>query len=780
MNCAKKLTHPFFILTFYGFALAFVKFNNVYEFSTRPESFIIPAYHLFRIVVLLGILVSFVVTGYLFIERIVKINTGRWMNLEKLAAYFFTGASILQIVIFICGFIIPYSELFFISITMPQIVYFLLSSTNFHYHLKHTWTSVAPSVGMKNTYVSFFVIFAVSFVFIYVKHCLYTGDGDYLTHYLPYHMFVLENGNLFPNEIWYHFFYSKGAGLVLLLMQLTDVHAVTLVSFSFAIFSILLCSCLLYRGIKNSVVCLIFSATLLLCLFKTDDGFFVKHHAEIGGHIVFITFLLILYNRHGSFDWKKYLSLCILACVSLVVLSPPMSFFPFMFAATYFLYFLIVRNFAKAKFYFVLLFVFLLSIFIVFGINYSLTGLFEITPFRVFLSHWNENIFGKFFSPYLMIYLAQGSGPDMGTVSLEIKNDFLILYPMVLRLNELPTSLVPYGISLIIVLFVLICCLLARLNILSSKARSQTGRILSTLTIPSLLMLLFVFVTVFAVNQRTSLYRSTEYIVYYSALVLFSIVFLFFLFLQVGIEMSVFALSKMQLKKKYSLCMTTNTVLSVLAIMLIFLFITSGLPKLRELDATKQLSFILGRTNLADSLAVDLNAPRGLAKFREQKLASGSIVSFVIGTRFGDLFYHYPGVATEMSYAFGKDWHILAFESPDKVKEYYQKLGINYFMIDTEGSVFGCLPFSPLFQWQTLDKYFDVCFGENGIYILTWKNGEKSNITKEIKEKWKQTLAKKNFSRPLYERVKLIYEYNNGLLHDIKIPPNLPSVEGWQ
>lgn len=368
----------------------------------------------------------------------------------------------------------------------------------------------------------------------------------------------------------------------------------------------------------------------------------------------------------------------------------------------------------------------------------------------------------------------------MGTVSLEIKNDFLILYPMVLRLNELPTSLVPYGISLIIVLFVLICCLLARLNILSSKARSQTGRILSTLTIPSLLMLLFVFVTVFAVNQRTSLYRSTEYIVYYSALVLFSIVFLFFLFLQVGIEMSVFALSKMQLKKKYSLCMTTNTVLSVLAIMLIFLFITSGLPKLRELDATKQLSFILGRTNLADSLAVDLNAPRGLAKFREQKLASGSIVSFVIGTRFGDLFYHYPGVATEMSYAFGKDWHILAFESPDKVKEYYQKLGINYFMIDTEGSVFGCLPFSPLFQWQTLDKYFDVCFGENGIYILTWKNGEKSNITKEIKEKWKQTLAKKNFSRPLYERVKLIYEYNNGLLHDIKIPPNLPSVEGWQ
>src|SRR6202030_2927072 len=51
------------------------------------------------------------------------------------------------------------------------------------------------------------------------------GSGDYYTHYFYYYLEVLKNHGLEPNDVWYHYYYSKGCGLTFLGMLLTDPEA---------------------------------------------------------------------------------------------------------------------------------------------------------------------------------------------------------------------------------------------------------------------------------------------------------------------------------------------------------------------------------------------------------------------------------------------------------------------------------------------------------------------------------------------------------------------------
>jgi hypothetical protein len=70
-------------------------------------------------------------------------------------------------------------------------------------------------------------------VFLLVKG-LYPGGGhDYYNHYFPYYVRVVQTGSLSPNDVWYHFFLSKGDGLFFLAMLITDPLGPQLVSASF-------------------------------------------------------------------------------------------------------------------------------------------------------------------------------------------------------------------------------------------------------------------------------------------------------------------------------------------------------------------------------------------------------------------------------------------------------------------------------------------------------------------------------------------------------------------
>jgi len=58
-------------------------------------------------------------------------------------------------------------------------------------------------------------------------------EYDSYGHYVPYYQAVLEQGGTGINELWHHFWISKGAALHLVATLLTDIHGPQLVSFTF-------------------------------------------------------------------------------------------------------------------------------------------------------------------------------------------------------------------------------------------------------------------------------------------------------------------------------------------------------------------------------------------------------------------------------------------------------------------------------------------------------------------------------------------------------------------
>src|SRR5262245_14402542 len=79
------------------------------------------------------------------------------------------------------------------------------------------------------------------------------GGGDYYTHYFYYYLEVLKNHGLAPNDVWYHYYYSKGSGLTFLGMLLTDPESPALTTFTCVIFAALAIVTLATRMVPNSL-----------------------------------------------------------------------------------------------------------------------------------------------------------------------------------------------------------------------------------------------------------------------------------------------------------------------------------------------------------------------------------------------------------------------------------------------------------------------------------------------------------------------------------------------
>ena len=112
---------------------------------------------------------------------------------------------------------------------------------------------------------------AAAILFILTKG-LYPGGGhDYYNHYFPYYVRVVQSGSTLPNDVWYHFFYSKGDGLYFIAMLLTDPLAPQLVTTSFIACAAAIVFALLRRATSNRVLPLV-GVFLYIALFIYTPG----------------------------------------------------------------------------------------------------------------------------------------------------------------------------------------------------------------------------------------------------------------------------------------------------------------------------------------------------------------------------------------------------------------------------------------------------------------------------------------------------------------------------
>ena len=144
------------------------------------------------------------------------------------------------------------------------------------------------------------LLIVVVAAWLLLRRGLYPGGGvDYYTHYFYYYLEVLKNHGLAPNDVWYHYYYSKGSGLSFLGMLLTDPEAPALTTFPCVVCAAVAIVTLAERMVPNSL----WPATgasiyLLYYLIGLNNGIveggFQKDHEEIAALIVLTMWALCM------------------------------------------------------------------------------------------------------------------------------------------------------------------------------------------------------------------------------------------------------------------------------------------------------------------------------------------------------------------------------------------------------------------------------------------------------------------------------------------------------
>jgi hypothetical protein len=178
-------------------------------------------------------------------------------------------------------------------------------------------------------------IVAASVVFILVKGLYPAGGHDYYNHYFHFYRLVIETGSIQTNDTWYHFYYSKGAGLYFIAMLLTDLLAPQLVTTSF----IGCGACIVYallRRASGSILLPLIGVLMYIGLFiiplvrrliwRTEGGAILKKNHELTAvfliAVIWITYRLSRSDMAATGQWILALHVSI---VSVVLLTLPLA-----------------------------------------------------------------------------------------------------------------------------------------------------------------------------------------------------------------------------------------------------------------------------------------------------------------------------------------------------------------------------------------------------------------------------------------------------------------------
>ena len=152
------------------------------------------------------------------------------------------------------------------------------------------------------------------------------GGGDYYTHYFYYYLEVLKNHGLAPNDVWYHYYYSKGSGLAFLGMLLTDPEAPALTTYPCVVFAAVAIATLAARMAPNSLWpaagAVIYLFYYLVSFGADGGGQFQKDHEEIAA-LVALTAWALCMERHAA--PRPFRIMAAATAIAAAVVTPPIA-----------------------------------------------------------------------------------------------------------------------------------------------------------------------------------------------------------------------------------------------------------------------------------------------------------------------------------------------------------------------------------------------------------------------------------------------------------------------
>jgi hypothetical protein len=230
---ARTASTPGFFAYFGGYIalLAWFKVIDVYHAQFATKGLVVATYNAFRVLFVFYMFWIVYAAGAFALRRLGKFPEPH--AIERFVLGFFAGAGLWHIALLALGYLNLYIVPAAIMVTVPAVIYAYPDARIAVSGCRHYISSL--STADRHDRIMACCIAVTAGLLLIIKG-LYPGGGhDYYTHYFYYYQSVIKHAGIWPNEVWYHYYYSKGLGLDFLGMLLTDPLAPQLVTSSFMI-----------------------------------------------------------------------------------------------------------------------------------------------------------------------------------------------------------------------------------------------------------------------------------------------------------------------------------------------------------------------------------------------------------------------------------------------------------------------------------------------------------------------------------------------------------------
>jgi hypothetical protein len=567
---------------------------------------------------------------------------------------------------------------------------------------------------------------AVVFVAIVVllRRGLYPGGGgDYYTHYFYYYLAVIQNHGLAPNDVWYHYYYSKGSGLAFLGMLLADPEAPSLATYACVAFATAAIGMLLRRIAPNSLWpalgALIYLLFYLMGVERGGaEGEFQKDHEEIAALVVLVVWALCMECCQPP---RPFRVMAASSAIAAALITQVVGVVLGLFVGLLWLWSIVRRQWRDVWGYTLVGAAIAASVLGMFVLGYLATGLATDQPLDLML---------RFADPARLD--RWGVIPQIIAVAWIRDNYDALVQPLgwgifrELALTMRFGVLWPFLLSPVIAVLVLKAPNAhdGRLKLSPDPAAVSLA---AAVTIRLAVLLAFLAMVALSMGrgQSVSFGRLSTFLVPLWALF--------------GIAGSVWALSWRRVEPWGWL---------VLPVVLLVL-VANGWEKTEQWsrrlprEMVHAARFLVGKYSLAEAYG-HTTSPYDFGAINPGALAAAQQVQpgTPIWSTNVDSYCMAPGCLIESVSSFkmsGRLDEILGGD-PEQAKRRLQEAGLNYFIFMTDFRLLDLLPYSRLFAPDTIGRYLGVKWTDGSTYLLTWIGPDTLPIGPDFRDAYRRAL----------------------------------------
>jgi hypothetical protein len=552
------------------------------------------------------------------------------------------------------------------------------------------------------------LVVVVAVAVVLLRRGLYPGGGgDYYTHYFYYYLAVIQNHGLAPNDVWYHYYYSKGSGLAFLGMLLSDPEAPALTTYVCVALAATAIVTLVTRIAPNSlwpaVAALVY---LLFYLMGVDignaEGEFQKDHEEIAALVVLTVWALCMERQLPPLPFRV---MAASSAIAAALVTQVIGIVLGLFVGLLWVWSAVRRQWRDLLAYTIVGAVIAGAVLGMFVLSYRMTGWASDQPLDLMLrfadpvrlDRWGIIpqiiIFAWIRDNYLALVEPLGWGvfKELAlTMRLGVLWPFLVA-PVVAALVRKATDSLSAG----------------RLT-LSPDAAAFSLAGATAFRLAVLLVLLAVIALSMGRGQSVSFGRLITFLVPLWALF--------------GIAGSVWALSRESGRRQDPWGWLVLPVALLVAV-------TIGWQKHEDWvkrmppDMTNVWRFAIGKYSLAEAYG-HATSPYAFGGINPGALAAAKTLPFgtPIWSTNVDSYCMAPGCLIESVSSFkmsGRLDEILGGD-PELAKRRLQEAGLNYFLFMKNFRLLDVLPYSRLFAPETIGRYLGVKWTDGTTFMLTW------------------------------------------------------------